>query len=84
MYLYDGHTITNTPSSFNPVYNTWPYQPPKNAWYQFKEEYRIDQYGNIVKYTTAPQNLMGGQFKATPTRTGSFYVRNTVPTGYPQ
>jgi len=82
MYLNDGNTITNTPSSFNPIYNTWPYQPPKNAWYQFREEYRIDQNGNIIKYTVNSPGLLnipGGQFKATPTRTGSFYVRGISP-----
>lgn len=82
MYINSGTQITNTPTKITAAYNTWPYQVPKSQRYQHLPRYYIDSQGYMRVYNsfkTAPvQFIPGGIYKATPTRTGSFYQPNVI------
>jgi hypothetical protein len=82
MYINNSYSITNTPSVIKAGYNTWPYLPPKNDWYQHTTRFYIDHNGNVQAWNhwNPPQllNVQGGQYKGTPTRTGGFYAQNTI------
>lgn len=82
MYINADKQITNTPSAIRAGYNTWTTVPPCGNWYQHTPQYYIDQWGNIQRWDqwNPPQlvHVPGGQYKGTPTRTGSFYLQNTV------
>ena len=82
MYINTGYQITNTPNQFTAGYNTWPYLPPSNNWYQHVPRYYIDHTGAVQKWNhwNPPQllHIPGGQYKGTPTRTGGFYAQNVV------
>ena len=81
MYINDGASITNTPMS-KPAYNTWTHVPPKNAWYQHVPSYYTDEHGEvhkIIKWGNGCYKILpGSMYKATPTRTGSWYQLNYV------
>jgi hypothetical protein len=83
MYINTGYQITNTPTAITAAYNTWPYLGPRSTWYQHVPAYYIDNVGRVREWESwnrpAPVYLPGGQYKATPTRTGSYYIQNVVP-----
>lgn len=82
MYINSGHDITNTPNHFTAAYNTWPYYTPPGDQYQHVTRYYIDQNGKAQEWNHwNPPRLIhvpGFQYKGTPTRTGSFFVQNTI------
>lgn len=82
MYINTGYQITNTPSNVRASYNTWPYVGPVSSWDQRVPTYYIDNLGQVREWcnwsSPTPVYLPGGQYKATPTRTGSFYVQNRM------
>jgi len=79
MYLNDGNCITNTPNT-SAAYNTWVYNTPNI--YQRVPSYYTDEYGNrheVLRWgSQCFKRLPGGMYKATPTRTGSWYQENYV------
>lgn len=82
MYINTGYEITNTPSQFIASYNTYPYLPPNGKWDGHVTRYYIDYDGKIKAWNSwNPPRLLripGGQYKGTPTRTGSFYIQNVI------
>lgn len=82
MYINTGYTITNTPPPQPAAYNTWPYVGPQSSWYQPVPTYYIDHHGRTREWVSwnkpTPVYLPGGQYKATPTRTGSYYMQNVI------
>lgn len=87
MYINTGYQITNTPPP-QAAYNTWPYVGPVSSWYQHTPSYYIDNTGRVKEweswYRPNPVYLPGGSYGGTPTRTGSYYVQNTIDGPYPQ
>ena len=82
MYINTGTEITNTPNVIKAGYNTWPYYAPKADWYQPVSTTFTDVYGNRQEWNSwnPPKliNIPGGMYKGTPTRTGGFYIQNTI------
>lgn len=83
MYLYTKWSITNTPSNTRAAYNTWTYQTDYR--YQHVPQSFVDAAGNRVQWNEwySPPMVAAprGAWCGTPTRTGSYYVQNVVPTG---
>lgn len=82
MYINSGTEITNTPSDFTAGYNTWPIVPPKSDWHQKVPVYYIDHLGYVRKWNKwnppPRKHIPGGMYKGTPTRTGGYYIQNTI------
>lgn len=82
MYINSPNCITNTPSNFTASYNTWTYVPNSNMWYQKVPYHYINHEGKVKIYNSwnppEVKHISGGQYKGTPTRTGSFYIKNTI------
>ena len=82
MYINDKWNITNTPTKINAAYNTWTHNVRGQARYQSVPRYFIDHLGNVQKWdkweNPKTTKVCGGRFKATPTRTGSFYIQNVI------
>ena len=82
MFINTGTEITNTPTVVQAGYNTWPYQINGPQRYQAVPRYYIDHLGRVQKWANwnPPQvvAIPGGQYKATPTRTGAFYAQNVI------
>lgn len=82
MYINTGYEITNTPSQIKAGYNTWPYTAPRSQWYQSNPKYYIDHTGVVREWNSwnPPQlvRIPGGMYKGTPTRTGGYYMPNTI------
>ena len=81
MYLHTKWCITNTPSRSQGAYNTWTYNTDYR--YQHVPQYFTDRAGNRVQWNSWNPPVMvaipGGQWNATPTRSGSYYAQNVVP-----
>jgi hypothetical protein len=82
MFISDGLQITNTPSVIRAAYNTYPYIPANGLIYQPISKQYTDEHGRQQTWSSwkqAPIKCIGGGYiGATPTRTGSFTVRNNV------
>ena len=82
MYINGADQITNTPTNIVAAYNTWPYQVPENDRYQHVPVCYIDHNGQVHEWDQwnppVTKNIPGGRYKATPTRTGSYYLQNTI------
>jgi hypothetical protein len=80
MYINTGYDITNTPSNVRAAYNTWPYV--SSTWYQHVPTYYIDNVGQVREWVSwnrpNPVYIPGGRYAGTPTRTGSYYIQNTI------
>jgi len=80
MYINTGTEITNTPNVIKAGYNTWTYNT--RDWYQPVATHFTDVNGQSQEWKSwnPPKliNIPGGMYKGTPTRTGGFYVQNTI------
>lgn len=86
MYINDGSTITNTASNFSrSSYDTLPYNVPERFWYNTNPYYYTDANGNVKVWNSLGshshqvQAIPGGRYCGTPTRTGSYFIQNTIP-----
>ena len=81
MYINSGSSITNTPQPRG-GWNTLPYTMPESLWYRPTPYYYVDHTGKVQVWNSLTRMpsipITGGQYKGTPTRTGSFYIQNTV------
>ena len=81
MYINTKNSITNTPVP-RAAWDTLPYMIPQNKWYEPSPYYYVGVDGSVKVWNSFSRPistpLMGGQYKATPTRTGSFYVQNSA------
>ena len=81
MYINTGSFITNTPVP-RASWDTLPYNIPQNKWYTSNPYFYIDINGNVKSWNSFSRPVStlvpGGRYKATPTRTGSYYVQNSL------